>query len=73
MEWRRELPQAIARQIGTRGRQFSEVMWAVPRADDTAEEREVLRVSCVGRLSRMAERTAADDCEADGDPWAAVL
>ena len=49
------------------------MMWAVPRAKDTAEEREVLRVSCAGGLSRMAERTAADDCEADGYPRAAVL
>jgi len=60
-----ELPQTTARQTGTRGRQFSEVMWAVPRADDTAEEREVLRVSCVGRLSPMTDRIAADDCAED--------
>ena len=57
----------------TRGRQLSEVMWAVPRADDTAEEGEMLRVICAGPLSGMAERTAADDCEADGDPRVAVL
>jgi len=30
-----------------------------------AEEREVLRVSCVGRRSRMADRIAADDCADD--------
>ena len=37
------------------------------------EEWKVLHVSCVGWLSRMAESIAADDCEADGDPRAAVL
>ena len=47
--------------MGTRGRQFSEVMWAVPRADDTAEEPGVMRVSCVGRLSPMADRIDAQD------------
>jgi len=67
------LPQTTARQMGTRGRQFSEVMWAKPRADDTQEEREVLRVSCVCWLGQMADRIDADDCAADGDPTAAVL
>jgi len=37
------------------------------------EEREVLRVSCVSWLTRMAERIDADDYAVDGDLRAAVL
>ena len=51
--------------------EYSQSVWYPYTASDTQQlesvQREVLRVSCVSWLSRMADRIDADDCVVDGD------